>query len=384
MKRIICALLCLLLLPAAYAAAAPETLTCSVREIAKYGNLKLSAAASDMLNAGYACGDVIRVTIDAKAYDMPVGSSYSDVDDGSMVCRLTLTDEEDEITLAINMGDFATAAGIAAKTAIDEEPGYRWDYADDLSVPVEVSISLLEAGGYADEYHMRQLVRTNERADYARLTDAQFANFRAVETTGMGKGALYRTSSPVNPELGRNSHADAALREAGVRTVINLADSEKAMKEYPGFAERAYSACSVIALNLSVDVQGAEFADGFAKGLRFLIQNEGPYLVHCTEGKDRAGFVSAVLECLMGASADEVVADYMTTYENYYGVQKGSERYDRIAQSNICKTLAAVFGIEDIAAADLAHEAQAYLTGTLGLSDEEVGWVKSRLRTDMR
>lgn len=379
MKRVFCLLICICLFSAVCAAAEPQAMTCAVREIAKYGNLRLSATASEMLEAGYAYGDVIRVEIASKAYDMPVGSSYSDVDDGDMVCRVTLTDEEDEITLAINMGDLATAAGIAAKAAIDEEPGYRWDYAEGLDVPLQVSISMLEAGGYADEYHMRQLVRTNERADYSHLTDTQFANFRAVETTGMGKGVLYRTSSPVNPELGRNTYADAALNEAGVRTVINLADSETAMREHPGFAQSAYSDCRVVALNLSVDVQGEEFARGFAQGLRFVIQNEGPYLVHCTEGKDRAGFVSAVLECLMGAAADEVVADYMTTYANYYGVQVGSERYERIAQSNICKTLAAVFGVEDIYAADLALEAQEYLAQTLGLSEAEIVQVKACL-----
>jgi len=52
---------------------------------------------------------------------------------------------------------------------------------------------------------------------------------------------------------------------------------------------------------------------------RFIIANDGPYLIHCTEGKDRAGFVSAVLEALMGADLQEIVADYMKSYENYYG-----------------------------------------------------------------
>ncbi|MBR4040390.1 MAG: tyrosine-protein phosphatase [Clostridia bacterium] len=382
MKRMFCLLLCLCflcILCASGVCAVPQALTCHIAEIAKYGNLILSVPASGMLDAGYAYGDVIRVTIADRTYDMPVGSSYSDVDDGSMICRLTITDEEDVITLAVNMGDLAGEAGIAAKTAIDAEPGYRWDYAGGLDVPVKVTISMLEAGGYADEYHMRQLVRTNDRADYPRLTDAQFANFRAVDTAGMGRGMLYRSSSPVNPELGRSAFADAALAQAGVRTVINLADSEGALMEYPGFADSAYASCSVTALNLSVDVQGEEFARGFAKGLRFLIENEGPYLVHCTEGKDRAGFVSAVLECLMGAPAQAVVSDYMVTYENYYGVERGSERHARIAQSNICKTLAAVFGVEDIHAADLALEAQEYLARTLGLSEAEIEAVKACL-----
>src|SRR5699024_9182094 len=101
------------------------------------------------------------------------------------------------------------------------------------------------------------------------------------------------------------------------------------------------------------------------EGLRFLNNNEGPYLIHCTEGKDRAGFVSALLECLMGASLDEVVADYMTTYENYYRVEKGSEQHASIAESNILASLTTVIcGLEkgsDISKVDLAKAAENYL-----------------------
>ena len=32
---------------------------------------------------------------------------------------------------------------------------------------------------------------------------------------------------------------------------------------------------------------------------------------------------------------DEVVADYMVTYYNYYGVEPGTDKYDAIANSNI-------------------------------------------------
>ena len=57
------------------------------------------------------------------------------------------------------------------------------------------------------------------------------------------------------------------------------------------------------------DFTAADFKTGLATGLRYFTTHEGPYLVHCTEGKDRAGFVSALLECYMGAAYDEVVAD---------------------------------------------------------------------------
>lgn len=45
----------------------------------------------------------------------------------------------------------------------------------------------------------------------------------------------------------------------------------------------------------------------------------------------------------MGATYDEVCADYMKTYENYYKVEKGSDKYNAILSSNIVKTLQAAF-----------------------------------------
>ena len=130
---------------------------------------------------------------------------------------------------------------------------------------------------------------------------------------------------------------------------------------------------------LWMDFMAEDFKAGFAQGLRFILQNEGPYLIHCNEGKDRAGFTAAVLECLMGASADEVIADYMTTYENYYGVAKGSDQYAAIARSNIEKSLSAAFEVEDIRGSALAEEAEAYLTQQLGLTPEEVVDLKVKL-----
>ena len=148
----------------------------------------------------------------------------------------------------------------------------------------------------------------------------------------MGKNALYRSSSPINDEIGRNTYADKAAEAAGVRTFMNLANDEATAKGYEGFDSTYYSKQNVVYLNLGVDFTAADFKTGLATGLRYFTTHEGPYLVHCTEGKDRAGFVSALLECYMGAAYDEVVADYMVTYYNYYGVTKEAEpaKYDAI------------------------------------------------------
>ena len=349
-----------------------------VADIQKYGNLVLGITGSDMLALGYEYGDVVAVTVNGQTLEMPVGSNYSDVDNGSMICRVVYDEGADQnaVILAINMGDLATTLGLAEKTTLEEDPGFRWDYTVDT--PVAVAIAMQEKGGYADEYMIHQLTRSNERADYPDLSDEQYANFRNVATTGMGAGAFYRSSSPVNPELNRNHEEDEALNGAGIETVMNLADSEETMKGYEDYPNSYYAQREVIALNLGVDFTAADFKAGLGEGLTFLATHEGPYLVHCTEGKDRAGFVSAVLECLMGASIDEVVADYMVTYFNYYGVTEGSEQYDAIVRSNIAKSLANAFGVEDVYSADLAAGAEAFLADC-GLSEETIAALKENL-----
>ena len=370
------------LVPMAFAEELTQVTT-EVTGIQKYGNLELKIKGSELQELGFEYGDIVTVGINGKNLEMPVVSNYSDVDQGSMLCRLVNDDDsKDYVVLAINMGNLAETAEIADKVKISEDPGFEWHYRDGVEVPVAVTITLTTPGGYYDQWLMHQLTRTNERSDYPDLNDSEFANFRQVSTTGMAPGVLYRSSSPVNPELNRNGYADAAMRGAGVKAVMNLADGKEEMEAYEGFADTYYSQQKIVPLNLGVDFASAEFKQGLADGFTFFANEEGPYLVHCTEGKDRAGFTSAVLEALMGASAEEIVADYMTTYFNYYGVEEG-EQYDVIANSNIKKSLAAAFGIPDITAegVDLAAEAHAYLTEDLGMDEETVALLKQKLST---
>ena len=348
----------------------------AVTAIQKYGNLELALSTGALLSLGYEYGDVVTVTVGGQALDMPLGSGYSDVDSGEMILRAAGDGGGGVITVAINMGDLATACGIAARTAVEEAPGYRWDLL--VEEPVTVAIALKEKGGYADEYLLRQLVRTAQREDYPHLTDEEYANFRGVGTTGMGIGALYRSSSPLNPELGRSRQADEALNNAGVQTVMNLCDTEEAMRGFEDYPTSYYSQRDVIALNMGVDFAAPDFREKLAQGLAFFATHEGPYLVHCKEGKDRCGFVCAILECLMGAPADEVAADYMVTYYNYYGVKPGSEQYEAIVNSNIRKSLERAFGVENLREADLAACAEEYLRA-LGLSDETIAALRHNL-----
>ena len=372
--------LVLLLAGSAVAESGVPTVETDLDVIQKYGNIVPKVTAKSLMDQGYAYGDMLTVTIAGQELEMPLCSDYTDVDNGAMICR-AVTDgsgDDNKVILAINMGDLATKLGIAEKVETDDELGFTWNLKVDQ--PVEIKIAMKEKGGYAEGLMIHQLVRTNNREDYANLTDEEYANFRNVKTTGMGAYALFRSSSPIDPELNRNKEADEALNNAGVRTVMNLSDNEDKMKSYDGYPNSYYSQREVIPLNLALDFFSDEFSAGLAKGMEFFASHEGPYLVHCMEGKDRAGITSAILECLMGATAEEVAADYMVTYYNYYGIEPGTDKYVAIRKGNIDKNLARLFGVDDIyqSGLDLSASAETYLR-SIGLDDDTIAKLKENL-----
>ncbi|MCV7225578.1 tyrosine-protein phosphatase [Mycolicibacterium komossense] len=58
-------------------------------------------------------------------------------------------------------------------------------------------------------------------------------------------------------------------------------------------------------------VERARFGELF----RSIAANPGPQVYHCTSGKDRTGWASAVLQTLVGVSPENVMSDYLLTNE---------------------------------------------------------------------
>ena len=344
--------------------------------IDKYGNIKLDVGFDTLTDAGFEYGDVVTVSFLDKAVDMPIVSNYQDVETGEPLLKTN----DKETCLAINTGDFATTYGIAKKEKNDDDT-YTWTLLEGVPEQIEFEISMKEKAGYLEEFIMMNLEYTDERTDYPDLSDAEFANFRGVTTTGMGEGTLYRTASPVNPEHNRNVIADNCIKDAEVSVIMNLADSEEELTSYEGFAESYYSTTDYICLDMGVDFSSDEFKGKLASGMKFFADNPGTYAIHCTEGKDRAGFVTAVTECFMGATYEEVCADYMTSFYNYYGVKSDEERYSVICNNNIVKSLKNAFEVEDLSACDLQQEATEYLKG-IGLTDEDLTKLSENLAAD--
>ena len=325
----------------------------SVAQIKDSGNIILAIGPDAMRGLGYEPADVILVKIGTAELEMPIGTNYSDVDTGEPVCLFkTSSSGVDQVVLAVNIGNMASLMGIAGEPI------------DSLTV----SVSMAEKQGYAAGYAIHQLgaQRSKDRADYPDLSDAEYANFRAVETTGFGMGTLYRSSSPVDPALNRNREADAAMQLALVRTVINLANSEETMKGFADYNLTYYSQCSVLALNMGMDFFTAD-----KKLQNQLFENDN---VEAHTGTKILGYVIEDGK-LTGVRFSEGGEEY--------GIGPDSPQYAEVSAGNIEASLSKAFGVGSIRDenADLQACAESYLE-RIGMARDEITLLKEKLAED--
>ena len=342
-----------------------STLQATVIEIEKYGHAVLDITTADFMAVGFELGDIVCVRFGTREYTMPLFDGYYS-NPGDLLLRAS--DAEECIAVCINYGDFSDVNGI--------------------SVGDTVEITMSEKAGMLAIQELYALQYSNKREDYS--DDASFANFRAVTAGRIGNGKLYRTASPINNENGRADYADNLIESVGVTTVLNLADSDEDIEGYLADSEcdseyyrHLYETESVIAIDLTGNFYSDEFASSVVKGLTFLARNETPYCIHCTEGKDRAGFTAMLLEALMGATLDEIISDYMISFYNYYGIDKEHEpqRYQAVLDVNLMEMLFHVSGaesVEQLEQINLETAVTAYLIEA-GMSQEDIVMLKQKL-----
>ena len=175
---------------------------------------------------------------------------------------------------------------------------------------------------------------SNDRKDYPNLTDAEFANARAVKAGNIASGVLYRSSTPFTNEINRANYVSDYLESQKITTVLNLADTKEKMQTYdmPPYSRTLWEGDNVILCPLKTDPTADDYNKKLIAALKELPSRPAPYVVHCMEGKDRTGYVCALLEGLCGATYEEIVTDYLITYDNYYGVTPQKDR-------DVCNTL---------------------------------------------
>ena len=254
---------------------------------------------------------------------------------------------------------------------------------DDATATIRINTP----GKDLDVQKARDIHYSDKREDYD--SDVIFANFRTVDTGNIKAGKLFRSASPCDNSHNRAPFVDKLISEAGVNIIVDLADTDQKIEGYiakddfdsPYFLS-LYNADKVIPLGMNTHYTAQENKEKLASGLLMIADNEGPYLVHCTEGKDRTGFICILLEALCGASYKDILDDYMETYDNYYKINGSSdkERYDLIVKMNLDDLIETFVGSKDvdIKTAPLEGYAKDYIK-SCGLTDEEIGKIVSNL-----
>ena len=345
--------------PAA-AAKAPEwrTFRGKVTAIEKYGHAVTDIAFADMQKAGYEHGDIVTVRFDnGYTFSAPVVANY-DVDKGAFLVRTNHAGGF--IAACINYGKLNEAAKVGIGSAL--------------------TVSMKQKGGYREQYALRALSKSDKRGNYA--SDEAFANFRGVSLGSIGKNILYRGSHPVKKGWTRAPYASALMERAKIKTVVDMSDSRNELLSYLDPSNPQYSAYyasldktgSVVCLSMNIDFTSDLFAAGIIGALRFMTIHEGPYYLHCIEGKDRTGFIMILIESLMGASKEEAMRDYMQSYVDFYHVEKGSYKYNVIAKANFEPMYKTIVGNSSP-----VKGARAYLSAH-DMSDDEIEALVQRLR----
>ncbi|MBP5361129.1 MAG: tyrosine-protein phosphatase [Bacteroidaceae bacterium] len=294
----------------------------------EFGAAMLDLTEADMTEAGFTLGDVISITVDGTEIVMPYYDGFY-TRNAEYLCVAYPTYPSVCFT-ANNVGLPAELRGLEGHA---------------------VTIRMKERGGCLDVQTALSMKYTNKREDYPHLSDAQYANARAVSAGNIAYGMLHRSSSPFCNDIIRAFYVSEYLENQQVQTVLNLADTEDNMQTYdmPPYSRTLWDGGNVILCPLKADPTADDYNNRLIAALKELPSHPAPYVVHCMEGKDRTGYVCALLEGLCGATYEEIVADYLITYANYYQItpEENPELCNSLVSLRLNACLMYYAGIDD-------------------------------------
>ena len=227
-----------------------------------------------------------------------------------------------------------------------------------------------------------------DRNEYT--SDEEFSNFRQLKGGSIKENVIYRGASSLDNSRNRAKITDNLLKKNNIQTIIDLADSNDDISSYlqsssfeSDYTKQIIDNNNLIPLNMSSSYTLIEYKQSVAKGLRFLINKQAPYYVHCMEGKDRTGFVCCLLEGLCGASYNQMLEDYMLTYQNYFKVNKEKtlDKYNAIVDlyfNEFMDCLLKNENVNDYENIDYTSYCKSYLKEG-GMNDEEINQLIEKL-----
>lgn len=204
----------------------------------------------------------------------------------------------------------------------------------------------------------------------------------------LSSGLLYRASYPVFKEKERDDLYNRLVAEAGIKCVLNLADSQADLDKIScllPWYDRLVKTGNVIGLGIQFDF---DFCDKFGnevfryklrEGFKFMISHDGPFLIHCRAGNDRTGFFMAILGLLFGASIDEVIYDYLLSLGKEVADAK-DKGLPYITGRTIYGQINAIINRKITDSSNLQLNIEKYFLNDIGLTIEELQMLKCMLR----
>ncbi len=326
----------------------------------EFGAIYIDLSIDEFNALGFSFGDSVDIAFDngTNLNDIPYYSGYYGPLGGLLICSYPGNPHP---AIARNYGDST------------------WEEFD-LKDTSTVTITLSSKGKYLDTQELFNLKYSDHRNDYG--ADEEFSNFREISGGQLKSGHFFRSASPCDNRHGRAGYADKLARDHNIQFVLNLAETPDKYSEYAAsddydfpYYDGLYKDGRVLLLALNANYRSDEFAAKTSNAFLEMTKQDGPVLIHCLEGKDRTGSVCALLLALAGASADEIVQDYMITYTNYYGITKEGDPKKYEAIEDIMKSfltyICSADEDADISTLDLRAWAENYLKKG-GLSEDEI------------
>ena len=265
-------------------------------------------------------------------------------------------------------------------------------------IPVNGIINARDLGGYIMQDGRR--LRDGAFIRAAHLADATDEDLQYLSSIPIAKVIDFRKDIEMNGKTDRMVPGAEYIRleiDASGKIVSQATEDEKRLftgsKQFDvkkfmvmaAFNPMAQKIAQLMYPNLTND---PECQKQFSLFFRLILETEnGAILYHCTQGKDRTGFASALILAALGADRDTIVADFDATNRVY-------EEDVRQCCQNVClmggkeKEIATVKSflgantdnfIKALDSIDKDYGSiEAYLKGPIGLTDKDILTLRER------
>lgn len=164
-------------------------------------------------------------------------------------------------------------------------------------------------------------------------TDVDFANFGTISGGELRENIYYRSTAYETKNVNNRANIIERLySENGIQKEVYLADDKNAVDKYFSkttghpYLEYLYGTGSIITIEMGINnyLQFDQYRDTL---LHIADNDDSAVVTHCSVGKDRTGFIAAMMLAIANASDEAIHDAIMDSYIKLYGVEKGSDEY---------------------------------------------------------